>query len=74
LDEVWDDYVTITRNPDRFGPKVISQIVASKWNVRYLLLDAGFHRRTGLLDSIEKSPAWREIGREGNVIVFEYAF
>ena len=63
-DDVWDEYKQVTLG----GPGW--QDILDRYQVNYLLLDAGFHRRTGLLACVEQSAQWQRTYQAGDALLF----
>ncbi len=63
-DEVWDKYQTVTlARPDW-------QEVLDEYGVKYLVLDADLHGRSGLLEQVAHSPRWRREFVAGSAVLF----
>ena len=52
-DDVWERYAAVTCGRDGW------EAILDAYAVDYLVLDAGYHHRTGLLERVALSPAWR---------------
>lgn len=64
-DSVWNDYASITRgDPDW-------EKILDRWRVDVLLLDADFHRKSGLLSRVESSSQWQLRYQSGNALVWQ---
>jgi hypothetical protein len=63
-DHVWDEYARVTLGKDDW------QDILDRYKVNYLILDAGYHRRTGLLPRVEASDRWRQTDRVGDALLF----
>lgn len=63
-DEVWREYATITTGQDGW------QAILDRYQVDALVLDADYHRRTGLLSAMEQSTAWRQACTMRGTLVF----
>ena len=63
-DEVWVQYSTVTVG------RVQWHQVLSRYSVDYLLLDAPYHRATGLLDQVEQSSEWELVLRAGDCLLY----
>jgi hypothetical protein len=63
-DDVWDAFAGVTTG------RADWQDILDRYHVDYLVLDAGYHRRTGLLPRVEESPRWRRTYEHGNLLVF----
>jgi hypothetical protein len=62
-DEVWAEYSAITRG------RADWEAILARRGVDHLLLDAsGYHAE--LLQQVERSPAWREVLRQGDAVLF----
>ena len=61
---VWDEYATITTGQEGWSD------VLNRYNVDCLVLDAEYHRRTGLLPQVERSSQWQRSGQVGPVLIF----
>jgi hypothetical protein len=63
-DEVWAQYGAVTCGQSDW------EHILEAHRVDYLLLDADYHRRTGLLDRVARSPAWRPEFRSGDAVLY----
>jgi hypothetical protein len=63
-DEVWERYSAVT-----FGREAWQQIL-DDYHVDYLILDADYHGRTGLLDRVAQSPRWRRVFVSRSAVLF----
>jgi hypothetical protein len=63
-DEVWTQYGAVTCGQDNW------EHILDTYRVDYLLLDADYHRRTGLLGRVAGSRAWREEFRAGGAVLY----
>ena len=63
-DDVWNHYAAITKG-EAAWPKLLDD-----YGVDALILDAPYHARTGLLPHVERSPAWQQIGRQRDALLF----
>jgi hypothetical protein len=63
-DEVWSQYAAVTCGGGDW------QHILDAYRVDYLLLDADYHARTGLLERVARSPAWREEFRAGPAMLY----
>ena len=52
-DEVWQKYAKVTGGGEGWD------IILADYGVDYLILDADYHGRSGLLQCVETSPNWR---------------
>lgn len=66
-DDVWQAYAAVT-----CGQTGWSKIL-DDYQIDALLLDAAYHRRTGLLHQVERSHSWQLSHRVGNALVFTRA-
>jgi hypothetical protein len=63
-DQVWEEYARVTLGQDGW------QEILDRYRVNYLVLDAGYHQRTGLLARVEASDRWQQTCRAGDVLLF----
>src|SRR5262249_34570641 len=63
-DDVWDRYDAVT-----FARPPWEQILED-YGVEYLVLDANYHARTGLLQRVGESPRWRQAFRSRSVVLY----
>lgn len=63
-DDVWDRYTAVTCGRDGWD------VILDAYAVDYLVLDAGYHDRTGLLERVARSPAWRPAFRSRDAILY----
>ncbi len=63
-DDVWQAYAEVT-----CGKAGWTQVL-DDYRIDALLLDAGYHRRTGLLEQVERSPGWQRQYEIGNAVVY----
>ncbi len=63
-DEVWERYAVVTCGRDGW------QAVLDGYAVDYLILDADYHARTGLLERVARSGVWREAFRVRDAVLF----
>jgi hypothetical protein len=63
-DDIWDDYTAITFAAPAW------QALLDQYHVDYLILDAQWHGRTGLLAAVAASPHWTPAFHSGAVRVF----
>ena len=61
---VWDKYMTVT-----FGREKWQQIL-DEYQVDYLILDTNYHDKTGLLDRVGASPAWRKVFQSRTAVLY----
>jgi hypothetical protein len=62
-DEVWAEYCAVTRGRGDW------EEILARYGVTHLLLDeTGYHHE--LLPLVERSPAWREVCRQGDAVLF----
>lgn len=66
-DDVWNHYATVTRGAAGW------QKVLDDYQVDLLFVDAEYHRRTGLLDEINRATQWRKQFTSRNVLVYSRA-
>src|SRR5262249_20207090 len=63
-DDVWNDYAAITcGQPDW-------QRILDDYRVDALILDVGYHARTGLLPHVQQSTVWQAAGQAGDAVLF----
>jgi hypothetical protein len=63
-DEVWDQYAAVTCGRDSW------ESVLNAYRVDWLLLDADYHARTGLLPRVERSATWQQVFRSNGAVLF----
>jgi hypothetical protein len=63
-DEVWESYGAVTRGLADW------ERILDDYRVDFLLLDASYHARTGLLAQVERSSVWRQAFRSRNAILY----
>ena len=63
-DDVWQAYATVTCGQAGWAK------ILDDYHIDALLLDAAYHRRTGLLDQVERSAHWQRRHQVGNAVVF----
>jgi hypothetical protein len=63
-DDVWAQYEQVTCGRDDW------ERILDTYRVDYLLLDADYHARTGLLGRVARSPAWRQEFRSGDAVLY----
>jgi hypothetical protein len=63
-DEVWERYAAVTTG------RADWERILDDYGVDFLLLDASYHARTGLLARVEQSPAWRPAFRCRDAILY----
>lgn len=62
--DVWQDYAAVTCGQPGWAG------ILDDHHIDALLLDAQYHRRTGLLDQVERSAHWQKRHQVGDVLVF----
>ena len=63
-DDVWQAYAKVTCGQPGWDE------VLTRYHIDTLLLDGDYHRRTGLLDQVERSPNWRKRHEAGSALLF----
>ena len=63
-DAVWDQYAAVTCGGGDW------EHILDGYQVDYLVLDADYHGRTGLLQRVARSPAWRQEFRAGPALLY----
>jgi hypothetical protein len=63
-DDVWQKYVALTRGSAHWNA------ILDEYGVDYLILDADYHGRSGLLDRVTKSPRWERAFQARSAILF----
>jgi hypothetical protein len=63
-DEVWRKYTLVTTGGDGWDQ------ILGEFDVNYLILDASYHRRSGLWDRVNASPQWRPEFQSGSAVLF----
>ena len=63
-DAVWDKYSTVTYGREAW------QKILDDYRVDYLVLDADYHGRTGLLECVAHSPCWQRALVARNAVLF----
>jgi hypothetical protein len=63
-DDVWDKYSTVTFAREHW------QQILDDYRVDYLILDADFHGRTGLLQHALASPHWQRVFVSRQAVLF----
>ncbi len=64
-DQVWQQYSALTCGRTDWAE------ILDQYRVDYLLLDAGYHARTGLLPQVERSTAWERVFQAGDAVLYE---
>jgi hypothetical protein len=63
-DTVWDQYAAVTCGREGW------ESILAGYGVDYLLLDAEYHARTGLLERVARSSTWRPTFRAGAAVLY----
>jgi hypothetical protein len=63
-DDVWAQYAAITQGKADWND------ILDRYHVDYLLVDSTYHAGTGLLEQVERAPAWQPVYQAGNAVLF----
>jgi hypothetical protein len=63
-DDVWDQYTAVTFAQNNW------QNLLDAYDVNYLILDNGWHGKTGLLDAVMQSPKWQPVFQSRAALLF----